>query len=177
MTALTILAHEIAHYLGAVAMGAQNVALHWADITFDETTLDDRGLAVTWMAGPLLTHAIILLVWLSGTSRPAALSLGLGACSRDILLLPFTVKSLLGRDTSGFSSDEVQVSQALGIGSLPLAALAVILGVGGLIWFLLRAYHKEGVSLVIALVTGTVAGFLLWTYVGPILLPGGRGYD
>ncbi|MEJ6393156.1 hypothetical protein V8J82_07820 [Gymnodinialimonas sp. 2305UL16-5] len=53
MTALTILAHEIAHYLGAVAIGAQKFALHWADITFDETALDRQNLAVTWLAGPL----------------------------------------------------------------------------------------------------------------------------
>ena len=176
LTALTILVHEMAHYIGAVAMGAQNVKLHWVDVTYDEGSLTAFGVAVTALAGPLFTHALILWIWLSGAISSAALALGLGACSRNIVLLPFTLKTLINRDVSSFSGDEVRAAEALGITPLPFALIAVMLGVGGLITFLTRAYRSSSVAFPIALFIGTIVGIVLWNYIGPVLLYGGRGY-
>lgn len=177
LTVLTILAHEIAHFVGAVMMGAEEIKLHWADVTYKENTLDAFGVAVTALAGPFLTHVIILSVWLSRASNVAALSLGLGACSRNLVLLPFTVNMLMGRDVSSFSGDEVRAAEALGTHPLPFALVAVALGVGGLMLFLTRAYRMEGVTQPIVLFIGTIVGIVLWNYVGPLVLPGGRGYS
>lgn len=81
MTVLTIVAHEIAHYTAALAMGAQDVTLHWADITYAPASLDRMGEIIIWSAGPILTHALILWAIVSQSSRPAMLALGLGAAS------------------------------------------------------------------------------------------------
>lgn len=174
-TVLTIGAHELAHYAGAVAMGARDVRLHWADITFDNASLDAGGVAVTWMAGPLLTHAVILWVWLGRHSAVVPLALGVGACSRDLVLLPFTIKLLLGRDITTFTNDEVTVATALDISPLPLAALAVLLGAGGLILFMTRAARTHGKLCAATLFSGTIVGIAVWSTVGPVLLPGGKG--
>ncbi len=172
---VTIIAHELAHYGGAFVMGAQDLRLHWADITFAAGSLSQMGEAVTWAAGPLITHAIILWVWLSRATSVVALSLGLGACSRDIVLLPFTIKTILGRDVSGFSGDEVEVANALGFAPLPLAVFAVALGLGGLVVFLARAYRKGGGFAPVALIIGTVLGIAMWSFIGPMVLAGGKG--
>ena len=177
LTALTIIAHELAHYVAAIVMRAENVKLHWADITFTENSLNSTGLAVTWIAGPLLTHGIIVWVWLSKRTDLLALALGLGACSRNLVLLPFTIKFLFGRDVSTFTNDEVTVAEALGISPIGFAVVAVLLGVGGTIVFLKRAYASNGVLFPIALLLGTIAGIILWGTAGPALLPGGKGFE
>ena len=175
LTALTIIGHEIAHYLGALAMGASDVALHWADVTFDAATLSGWGLAFTWFAGPLFTHAIILVVLLSRASGIVALALGLGACSRDLVVLPFTIKLLLGRDVSTFTNDEVTAAAALGIAPHAFAVFAAGLGLVGLAVFLNRAYRSKGALFAVTLILGTLAGIALWSVIGPTLLPGGKG--
>ena len=177
LTMVTILAHEIAHYLGAVFMGGADVHLHWADVTYDAASLDALGVAVTSLAGPAVTYAIILWIWASGRTEAASLALGLGACSRNLVLLPFTIKSFLGRDVSGFSQDEVTAAAALGIAPLPLAIVSVALGLAGLILFLTRAYRAEGAWLSVALFLGTLIGIVLWSQLGPVVLPGGRDYS
>ncbi len=177
LTVLTILAHEIAHFVGALVMGAEEIKLHWADITYKENSLDAFGIAVTWLAGPVLTHMIILCVWLSRASSVVALSLGLGACSRNLVLLPFTVNMLMGKNVSSFSGDEVRAAGALGTTPFPLTLIAIALGIGGLILFLVRSYRRVGVPQPILLFIGTIVGIMLWNYIGPLILPGGRGYS
>lgn len=177
LTVLTILAHEIAHFAGALVMGAEEIKLHWADITYKENSLDAFGIAVTCLAGPVLTHMIILCVWLSRASSVVALSLGLGACSRNLVLLPFTVNMLMGKNVSSFSGDEVRAAGALGTNPFPLTLIAVALGIGGLILFLVRSYRRVGVPQPILLFIGTIVGIMLWNYIGPLILPGGRGYS
>ena len=81
-----------------------------------------------------------------------------------------------GRYVSGFSGDEVRAAEALGLHPLPFALAAVALGVGGLMLFLMRTYRMEGISQPIAFFIGTIVGIVLWNYVGPVVLAGGRGY-
>ncbi|MEM6727719.1 MAG: hypothetical protein AAF618_04395 [Pseudomonadota bacterium] len=174
-TILTILGHEVAHYVGALASGAENLRLHWADISFDEASLGNIGTAVTWLAGPVFTHGVILWVLLSRTSNIWLLALGLGASSRNLVLIPFTVKLLLGRDVSTFTNDEVTASQALQISPIFFACFAVLLGIYGTTDFLRRAHHSVPYSLPISLFIGTVLGIVLWGLIGPVVLPGGKG--
>lgn len=177
LTILSIFLHEVFHYAAAVLSGAENVKLHWADITFDSGSLGSRGLAVTWLAGPILTHTIILWVLLSKTNNLAALALGLGACSRNLVLLPFTIKFLLGRDTSTFTNDEVTVGQALEVSPMIFALPAVALSALGLYRFLTRAKRASSIILATVLVLGVVLGIASWGIIGPILLPGGKGFS
>ena len=174
--AATIVLHEVAHYLGALAMGAENINLHWADVTYAAGSLEPFGEAVTWAAGPLLTHGIILAVWLSQATGAVPLAMGIGACTRDILLLPFAIKTVLGRDISGFSGDEVTVASSLGIDPLPLALLAVLLGLVGMAVFLRRGFKTRGMLFCLILIAGVFLGIVLWGAVGPIVLPGGKGF-
>lgn len=177
LTALSILAHEVTHYIGAVAMGARDVAISWGDYTYDPASLDAMGVAVTAMSAPLLTHIVILWVWRSGATNALALALGLGACSRDIVIFPFALKIALGRDLSTFTNDEMRASEALGISPFPFALVAAVLGIGGVIVFLRRAYRVQGWLFALALFVGTILGLVLWGKVGPMVLAGGRGFN
>ncbi|MEM6277158.1 MAG: hypothetical protein AAF714_09415 [Pseudomonadota bacterium] len=174
-TIITILGHEIAHYSGALAVGAEELRLHWADISFDESSLDAMGTAITWLAGPVFTHGLILWILLSRSSNLWLLALGLGASSRNLVLIPFTLKWLLGRDISTFSNDEVTAAEALQMSPILFAGIAVALGLTGTFVFLRRAHREVPYALPIALFVGTVLGILIWGGVGPTILPGGKG--
>ncbi|MEM8618050.1 MAG: hypothetical protein AAGF20_14095 [Pseudomonadota bacterium] len=171
----TIFGHEVAHYLGALAVGASDLRLHWADISFDETSVDDIGTAIIWLAGPLFTHSLILWVLLSRTSSILHLAIGLGAASRNLVLIPFTAKYLLGRDVSTFSNDEVTAAQALKTSPALFAVIAVLLGLAGTFVFLRRAHRLVPYTLPLSLLIGTVLGIVIWAFVGPVILPGGKG--
>ncbi|MEM9854301.1 MAG: hypothetical protein AAF841_07580 [Pseudomonadota bacterium] len=175
MTILTILGHEVAHYFGALSSGAEGLKLHWADISFDEASLGSVGTAITWLAGPMFTHLLILWVLLSRTSNIWLLALGLGASSRNLVLIPFTMKFLLQRDVSTFTNDEVTAAQALEISPLYFAVIAVLLGILGTVIFLMRAHRSVPFVLPISLFVGTILGIVIWGLVGPIILPGGKG--
>lgn len=175
LTILTIIGHEVAHYLGAVAVGAENLRLHWADVTFEEASVGDIGTAITWLAGPIFTHGVILWVLLSRTSSIWQLALGLGASSRNLVLIPFALKSVLGRDVSTFTNDEAVAGQALGISPVYFALIAATLGIVGTFMCLRRAHRAVPFALPISLFVGTVLGVLIWSFAGPVLLPGGKG--
>ena len=177
MAVLTIIGHELAHYTAALVMGAKNVTLHWADVAFDETSVGAMRRTLIALSGPVFTHAIILWVWLRGSQSVAALGLGLGAVSRDLVLLPFTLKLMLGRDVTGFTNDEARAAQALDIAQLGFALVAAGLGVCGLVVFLRRAYRAQNWVFPVALVAGVVLGIVFWSVIGPLVLSGGRGYD
>jgi len=176
LTAFTIFLHEIAHYVSAVGFGAENVKLHWLDVSFDEGSLNRTGAAVTALAGPFSTYMIIIVVWLSGANGLVPLALGIGAASRNLVLLPFAIKTVLGHDISSFSNDEVRTAMILNVSPLPFGLIAAILGVGGIIIFLRRAFHAKGVLFPISLIIGTVLGIMLWSVIGPMLMSGGRGF-
>ena len=175
LTILTIIGHEIAHYIGAAGAGAEHLHLHWADVTFDEASLSNVGTAITWLAGPIFTHGIILWVLLSRTSNIWLLALGLGASSRNLVLIPFATKSLLVRDVSTFTNDEVTAASALEISPIYFALFAAVLGIVGTFAFLKRAHREAPLALPISLFFGTVFGIVIWGFVGPAILPGGKG--
>jgi len=175
LTILTIIGHEVAHYIGAVGGGAEHLHLHWADVTFDEASLSDVGTAITWLAGPIFTHGIILWVLLSQTSNIWLLALGLGASSRNLVLIPFAVKLLLARDVSTFTNDEITAAYALEISPIFFAMIAATLGIVGTFVFLRRAHRALPFVLPISLFIGTVLGIVIWGFVGPAILPGGKG--
>lgn len=176
LTILTIVAHEVAHFLAAKAAGAENVSLHWADVTFLDGSVGNMGVAFIWLAGPAVTHAIIIWVLLSKAHSLAAMALGIGACSRNIVVLPFTIKFLLGRDTSTFTNDEVTAAAALDVSPMFFALPAVLFGLVGGTVFIMRACKTIHYSQVVSLICGVVLGIVCWGAVGPILLPGGKGF-
>jgi len=175
LTIVTVIGHEVAHYVGAVLSGAQNVSLHWADVTFDDNSIGNIGTAVTWLAGPAFTHALILWVLLRKSSNIWFLALGLSACSRNLVLIPFAIKWLIGRDTSSFTNDEVTAAAALGVTPIFFALFAALLGIVGMIVILRRAHRRAPIALPLALFVGTILGIVLWGFAGPVVLPGGKG--
>ena len=175
LTILTIIGHEVAHYCAAAAAGAENLRLQWADITFDEASLSDNGTAIVWLAGPIFTHGAILWILLSRTSNICLMAFGLGASSRNLVVIPFTVRLLLERDVSTFTNDEVTAAHALGISPVSFALVAATLGLVGTLIILRRAHRASPFALPISLFVGTVLGIAVWSFVGPVVLPGGKG--
>ena len=96
---------------------------------------------------------------------------------RNLLLLPFIIKSILGRDTSTFFFDEIRVAQALNFVPILLVSISLILGIVGVIYFIRRAYTINGIPLAACVITGGIFGFYVWSVLGPLILPGGPGIN
>ncbi len=175
----TIFLHEVAHFTAATLAGASDISFHWADVLHDTGSVSNWGNAFIAIAGPISTYTMLATGWWYSRNRttPWALSLGFAAATRSLTLVPFTLRTLLGRDTSTFYFDEVQAATELGFSPLFLTIPGIMIGVFGMIYFPRQAKREGGWPMMLALIAVAIAGIALWGVVGPLLFPGGRGFS
>ena len=171
--------HELAHYLTAIGWGAADVSFHWAYVDHNTSSVSGLGNAAIAFAGPVSSYLMILVAWNRArtSAHPFSLGLGFAAAVRCLAVLPFTIRSLLGRDTSTFFFDEIRGAEALDLPALVPALITLGVGVVASIAFARLTYRRAGLICLITLVVGTIAGAPLWAIVGGALFPGGAGFN
>lgn len=174
-----LVSHELAHFTVAHAVGAFGITFHWAFVGHDTTSVGDLANAGIALGGPLGSYAIVATCWWMGRRTPAPFTraLGFSAASRSLLLLPYAVRTLLGRDTSTFFFDELRGAQALDWAPAPLVLVTLLVGVGGMAAFGQRARRDRGTLAVISVIVGSFVGVYLWSLLGPLFFPGGSGFN
>ncbi|MEM7798423.1 MAG: hypothetical protein AAF633_04460 [Chloroflexota bacterium] len=90
---------------------------------------------------------------------------------------PYTIKSILGLDTSTFFFDEIRGADALGISPLIPVIISLSIGVLGTVYFSRKTKQGHGLLTMILMIIGTFAGIYLWSLVGPVIFPGGHGFN
>ncbi len=177
--ALHIFLHEVAHYSAALVAGAENISFHWAYVDHDPASVSAGANAAIALIGPLFTDLTMLLAWgFSQRSTSAFLhAWGFTAAFRNLAVLPFTIKILIGADTSTFFFDEVRGASALGISPLYFTVISLALFFFGIHFFSRNAKLKEGRTAQVLMIVGTFVGIYLWSVFGAMLFPGGHGIN
>jgi hypothetical protein len=177
---LTIVLHELGHYLAALWAGSPNPALHYSWTSPGDLAAKDASIgAVIGLAGPAVTVilSVFACAWILFRS-PAhwAFALAVSAASRLVVAVPYTVLIIVVRLTGGSLSppvfDEYKAGIALGwSGDALLASTAIVL-VGALVCVGVKLPRGERSIAWPGLVIGTSLGWILWmTLLGPTLLP------
>ena len=174
---LTILTHELGHFLAGLAFNHPRVVLHYGSVTSDaaKAGCPPWQLAIVAAAGPLVTFATVLLCcYLAARYRPHPLivAVGLFAPLKFSVGLVFIYYWLSGVRNSAPNFDEFNVAKQLGISPLIPIIIAVAVLVGGWFW-LVRSISKGQRTLALATsIVGAVVGLALYGgLVGPRLLP------
>lgn len=175
----SIVLHELAHYLTAIVSGASDVSFHWAYVDHDSSSVSNTANAFIALLGPLSSYLMALAAWLYVRRTPSsfALALGFAAAFRNLAVLPYTVKMLLGQDTSTFFFDEIRGASAMGISPLYFVIPSLIVGIVGTLYFGRQAQRGEGTILTVAVIVGGFAGIYFWSIFGAMLFPGGHGFN
>lgn len=190
-TPLTVLPHELGHYLTDVALGLQDVTLHYASVSWsgsgafwDAVRQGDFGaadeiapvvaMAVSAGMGPVATYLVVLACCvLCAKWRPHPLLVAIGYLSNIRAIGPGSVflLELLGFGVSS-GCDECRVSMLTGIPLGILVLPAVVSLVGAWIW-LFRYFPRRHRRIAVAsLVLGLPMGLAVYAFaLGPLLLP------
>lgn len=176
----TILVHEAAHWLTAVAVGYPDPALHYSSISHgDVDGYPAASAGLVGMAGPVVTALQILasIAWvLWRRAHPLAFALGVAAASRFAIAVPYTVANiavlLTGRRLQPPEFDEHKAALALGLSGDVALAVTSLLVIAVLFWLARYLPKGERTAAWTGLLLGTAIGWIWWLVVlGPILLP------
>ena len=176
---LTILLHELGHFLAAVALGFPDPQIHFSSISHGDIS-DRPGWqpGLVGLAGPVVTASFVLAgLWLSSRrpSEPVGYALAVAAASRFFVGVPYTIANLLalvsGRKLDPPAFDEFKAGEALGwSGNLTLGVTAsMVFLVLGWLFFRLPT-GQRGVAWA-GLIVGTIAGWAFWFSIAPVVLP------
>lgn len=177
---LAIVLHEVGHYAAAAWVGSENPVLHysWTDpgnLPAKSASTD----GVIGLAGPAVSIILALsaCAWIlvRGPAR-WAFALAIGAVSRFVVAVPYTlinlVVRLMGGTVGAPAFDEYKAGTALGWSGDALLASTVVVLVGVLVFVGRKLPPGERSVAWSGLIAGTVLGWICWMLLlGPAVLP------
>lgn len=179
LTGPSILLHEGAHLVVALAVGVPDPVLHYSAISHgDLSDVPDWAIALTSAAGPLMTIVLGAAgCWFISRKPPPGWAFGLAAvaASRLLLGLPFAllgiISVLMGYGAES-AFDEFKAATAVGLPGLPFVALSAACGVAACVLIARRTPRAERSAAWPGIVIGSAMGWAAWLLLlGPVLLP------
>lgn len=178
---VTVLLHEIGHFLAGLAMGFPDLVLHYGSVsdTAAESGMPQWQLGIQSAAGPIVTILLALVCCVYVARRGPdrwAIATGIVAPIRFLIGVVYIGYALLvwwrGGRMEGSNFDEHNVAVASGLPLMLILAMEIVFLLS--VWvYLFRAIR--GVDWRVALASigvGAVAGLLMWiTVLGPLVLP------
>lgn len=174
---VTILLHELGHYLADKAFGFPNVVLHYGSTSNGAAEagfpLWQQGISAA--AGPLTTIAILLLccyIVARYGPHPVAVATGLVAPIRMFIIgVLFIMARMKNANMSG-NFDELNASRAGGVSVDWLIAIELLALVAAWWYLASRIPRRERMLALLSCMAGMIVGLVLWIgLLGRVLLP------
>ncbi len=174
---LTILTHELGHFLTGLAFKHPGLALHYGSVTSDAAKAGYPAwqLAIVAAAGPLVTSAtVVLCCYLATRYRPHPLvvATGLFAPLKFSVGLVYIYYWLSGVRNSSPNFDEFTVAKHAGISPFIPILIGVAILIGGWTWLIRRIPTGTRSSALAGAIVGAAVGLALYgRIIGPRMLP------
>jgi|GEM_PF-1867223 len=169
---VSIVSHELGHYLAYISFGAEDVILRSVSVAADKPQLSTSQIAVATALGPLITYVTILVAGTLVRYRYTSILvlLGLAAPLGRIVNFVYVYLRFAGYQPNP-NFDEFNFAKAMGFDPLFIAVPTVIAVLATLIYFGRTAAKKGGLPEISAAIIGVVVGLLVWFQVGPWIFP------
>ena len=169
---VSILSHELGHYLAYIFFGAETVIMRSASVAADKSALSNPEIAFATAIGPVITYLTIMFAALALRYRyvPFLLILGLAAPLGRIVNFVYVYLRIAGYQPNP-NFDEFNFATALRFDPLLVAVPTLIAVLGTLGYFGFTAWKKGGLLEIMSAVAGIVVGLAVWFLVGPLILP------
>lgn len=174
---LTILTHELGHFLAGLAFNHPGLAIHYGSVTSDaaKAGYPSWQLAIGAAAGPLVTCAtVVLCCYLVARYRPHPLvvAVGLFAPLKFSVGLVFIYYWLSGARNSSPNFDEFNVAKQAGITPFIPILIGVAVLIGGWFWLIRSIPRGNRIVALATSIVGAAIGLALYGgIIGPRLLP------
>ena len=177
---LAIPLHEVGHYLAAMWVGSPNPTIHYSSTDPGNlSTARTSANGIVGLAGPAVTILLsaFACAWIlmRGPQR-WAFALAVGAVSRFIVAVPYTLMNvvvrLLGGRMRAPAFVEYKAGVALGVSGNALLASTVLVLAAVVAFVAIKLPRGERAVAWTGLITGTTIGWIFWMLLlGPVVLP------
>lgn len=169
---LSIITHELGHFLAYYLFRASNIQLHSVSVSADKNALSSFQLAVVNIVGPLITYFTIGLAAFFTRRKyiPFWIILALAAPLGRIVNFIYLYFRVLGYNPNP-NFDEFNFSRNMNIEPLFLSIVTAIVIILTLFFFFRKVWlagrFKESAAVVFSL----ICGVLVWMTLGGLILP------
>ena len=172
MIPLTIVSHELGHFLAYKLFGATNVVLHSVSVSADKDTLSSGQIAFASIIGPLISYLTILaaIFFTRKSYVPLWIFVGLTPpIGRTVNFIYVYFRSLGYQPNPNF--DEFNFARSLGVDPLPLAVITCLIVIATFGFFLRKSWVEGRFREIAFLLFSIAIGLGVWSLVGQFILP------
>ncbi len=169
---LSIITHELGHFLAYYFFGAGNVQLHSVSVSADKDALSSFQLATVNIIGPMISYVTIgvALFFTRKKYIPFWVILGLAAPIGRIVNGVYVYFRALGYSPNP-NFDEYNFSRNIGFDPLVLAVVTTFIALATMVIFLRKAWVEGRFAEFAFVVFSVVCGLATWMTFGSMLLP------
>ncbi len=169
---LSIVSHELGHFLAYHFFGADNVQLHSVSVSADKDALTSFQLAFVNIVGPIISYVTIGLALLFSRKKYIAfwVLLGLAAPIGRIVNGVYVYFRALGYSPNP-NFDEYNFSRNTGFDPIALAVVTTLIALATMVIFLRKSWVEGRFPEFGFVIFSVASGLATWMTFGGILLP------
>ena len=169
---LSIITHELGHFLAYHLFGASNIRLHSVSVSADKDALSNFQMATVNIVGPIITYLTIGLSLFLTRKKYSAfwIMLALAAPLGRIVNAVYLYFRALGYNPNP-NFDEFNFSRNLNIEPLWLSILTMLIVLTTFVVFFRKVWVAGKFKELIAVAFGLICGVMVWMLLGSFVLP------
>lgn len=169
---LSIVTHEMGHFLAYQLFGASNIRLHSVSVSADKEMLGSSQIAIASIVGPLISYLTIGLAFVLTRKRyiPFWIILALAAPIGRVVNGVYIYFRALGFSPNP-NFDEFNFSRSVNIDPIWLSIATAAIVLATFFVFFRKAWQYGRFAEVSIIVASLIAGLLVWALLGGVLLP------
>jgi mannose/fructose/N-acetylgalactosamine-specific phosphotransferase system component IID len=169
---ISIVAHELGHFIVYQLFGASNVQLHAFSVSADKESVSNLQNALAAITGPIISYVIVILAHILTTKnyQPFWIILAIGGLIGRLVNFIYIYFRTAGYNPNP-NFDEFNFSKFTGIEPLFLSIITAILFVMMYAIFLKKAWKENGFKEIGLIAISIISGVAVWNFVGGVILP------
>jgi hypothetical protein len=169
---ISIVTHELGHFVAYQLFGASNVQLHAFSVSADKESVSNLQNAFAAITGPIITYLTVISAYIltKKNYQPFWVVLALGGLIGRLVNFIYIYFRSAGYNPNP-NFDEFNFSKFTGIEPLFISIVTAILFLIIYAGFLKKAWKENGLRETGLIVLSLICGVAVWNFVGGLILP------
>jgi mannose/fructose/N-acetylgalactosamine-specific phosphotransferase system component IID len=169
---ISIVTHELGHYLVYQIFGASNVQLHAFSVSADKESVSNFQNAFAAITGPIISYITVILAYILTKKNYQSfwIILAIGGLIGRLVNFVYIYFRTAGYNPNP-NFDEFNFSKFTGIEPLLVSIITAILFLIIYAVFLKKAWKENGFKEIGLIAISLICGVAMWNFVGGVILP------
>ncbi len=169
---ISIVTHELGHFVAYQIFGASNVQLHAFSVSADKESVGNFENALAAITGPIITYLTVILAYIltQKNYQPFWIIMALGGLIGRLVNFIYIYFRAAGYNPNP-NFDEFNFSKFTGIEPLFASIITAILFLIIYAVFLKKAWQEDGFKEIGLITLSLICGVAFWNFVGGFILP------